>query len=219
MRSLATTLLFALAFATACFVAANGQVKAAEFASGQSEYRIKQGDKLSVKFFTNSELNEPSLSVRPDGYISLQIINDVKAEGLTTGELRKILEKAYSEVLLDPIISVALTDFVQPRIFIAGQINKPGRYELREAKTLMQAIFGAGGFTRDANRTMVILARPDGNGDWKIQQADAMALLDPKKNERDLELRDGDYVYVPESKMAKFNRAVEIVRGLLPRFY
>lgn len=219
MRSLATSIFLLLALIGGGFVAIYGQGGTGDQNSAPSQYRIRQGDKLSVKFFTNADLNEPSVTVRPDGYISLQIIDDIKAEGRTTAELKKILEKAYDEILLDPIISVAVTDFVPPRIFVTGQINKPGRYDLREAKTLMQAIFLAGGFTRDANRTMVIHARPDGAGDWKIQQADAMALLDPKKNQRDLELRDGDYIYVPESKMAKFNRAVETVRGLLPRFY
>ncbi len=219
MRSLATSIFLLFALIGGGFVAIYGQGGTGDQNSAPSQYRIRQGDKLSVKFFTNADLNEPSVTVRPDGYISLQIIDDIKAEGRTTAELKKILEKAYDEILLDPIISVAVTDFVPPRIFVTGQINKPGRYDLREAKTLMQAIFLAGGFTRDANRTMVIHARPDGAGDWKIQQADAMALLDPKKNQRDLELRDGDYIYVPESKMAKFNRAVETVRGLLPRFY
>src|SRR5687768_9620652 len=73
-----------------------------------ASYRIQQGDKLSVKFFTNPDLNEPLVTVRPDGYISLQIINEVKAEGLTAAELKKSLEKAYDEILLDPLITVAV---------------------------------------------------------------------------------------------------------------
>ncbi len=182
-------------------------------------YRIQQGDKLSVKFFNNPDLNEPSVTVRPDGFITLQLINDVKAEGLTAPELKKALEKAYDETLLEPIITVSLIDFVAPHIFVAGQINKPGRYELRDARTLMQAIFLAGGFTRDANRKMVIHARPDGRGDWVIRSADVMAMIDPKGRKPDIDLRSGDYLYVPESRIAKFNRAVETFRGLLPRFF
>lgn len=199
-----------------CFVASPGQSGGGE---PPSAYRIRQGDKLSVKFFTNPDLNEPSVTVRPDGYISLQIINDIKAEGLSTAELKKQLEKAYDEILLDPIISVAVIDFVPPRVFVTGQINKPGSYDLREAKTLMQAIFLAGGFTRDANRKMVLHARPDGTGDWRIQPMDVMALLDPRSTQKDLDLKEGDYIYIPESRIAKFTRAAEVVRGLLPRVF
>ncbi len=182
-------------------------------------YRIQQGDKLSVKFFNNPDLNEPSVTVRPDGFITLQLVNDVKAEGLTAAELKKSLEKAYDETLLEPIITVSVIDFVAPHVFVAGQINKPGRYELRDARTLMQAIFLAGGFTRDANRKMVIHARPDGKGDWIISSADVMSMIDPKRRKSDVELRSGDYLYIPESRIAKFNRAVETFRGLLPRFF
>ncbi len=183
-------------------------------------YKIQQGDKLSIKFFTNPDLNEPSLVVRPDGFISLQIIDDIRAEGLTAAELKQKLEKAYDETLLTPIITVSVIDFVAPHIFVSGFVTKPGRYELRDAKTLMEAIVIAGGFTRDANRKMVIHARPDNAGDWKIQSADVSDILSRKgSTEKDLMLQSGDYIYIPESRMSKFNRTVETVRGLLPRVF
>jgi len=209
---------------TLCFLAAPtgtlAQVKELDNQrSVTANYRIQQGDKLSVKFFTNPDLNEPSLIVRPDGFISLQIINDIKAEGLTTTELRANLEKAYDETLLTPIISVSVTEFLAPHVYISGQITKPGRYELREANTLMQAIFVAGGFTRDANRNMVVHARPNGTGDWNIQSAKVMNILSKKGSQKDILLQDGDYVFIPDSKISQFNKAVESIRGLLPRFF
>ena len=187
--------------------------------SAIANYRIQQGDKLSVKFFNNPDLNEPSLIVRPDGFISLQIINEIRAEGLTTSELRARLEKAFDETLLEPIISVIVIDFIAPHVYIAGQVTKPGRYDLREAKTLMQAVFLAGGFTRDANRNMVIHARPNGTGDWNIQSAKVMDVLRQKGSQKDILLQDGDYVFIPDSKISQFNKAVETIRGVLPRFF
>jgi protein involved in polysaccharide export with SLBB domain len=186
--------------------------------SAPPSYRIQQGDKLSVKFFTNPELNEPSLTVRPDGFISLQIINEIRAEGLTTTELKTRLEKAYDETLLTPIITVSVTDFVAPHIFIAGYVSKPGRYELRDAKTLMEAIFLAGGFMREANRRMVIHARPDGNGDWQIASANVAEILSRKGTGRDVQLQSGDYIFIPESKMSQFTRAVATFKSLVPGF-
>lgn len=181
-------------------------------------YRIQKGDKLSIKFFSHPDLNEPDMLVRPDGMVSPQIIDEIRAEGRTVAELKTELEKAYNETLLDPIITVSVVDFVKPRIFVGGQINKPGRYDMREAGTLVQAIFLAGGFTRDAHRSMVIHARPDGRGDWQIQTANVIRILGTKGTEKDLMLRDGDYIFVPDSKISRFNKAVEAFRGFLPRY-
>lgn len=182
-------------------------------------YRIQQGDKLAIKFFSHPELNETDLLVRPDGFISPQIVEEIRAEGRTVGELKAELQRAYNEILLEPIITVSVVGFVTPRIFVGGQINKPGRYEMREAETLVQAIFLAGGFTRDAHRSMVIHARPTGKGEWQIRTANVMKILDRNATEKDLVLKDGDYVFVPDSKISQFNKAVEAFRGLLPRFF
>ncbi len=111
-----------------------------------------------------------------------------------------------------------IEDIAIGSMVISGQIVKPGKYDLREAKTLMQAVFLAGGFTRDGNKKMVIHARPDGRGEWRIQAANVMGILNQKGTQKDIELRSGDYIYVPESRIAKFSRAVDIVRPFLPRF-
>lgn len=179
-------------------------------------YRIRQGDKLSVKFLYQTELNEPSLIVRPDGFITLQLIEDVKAQGSTVAELKQRLEKAYNEFLLNPVISVALLEFVPPRVFVGGQVGKPGSYQLRDGQTLVQAIFLAGGFTDDASRKTVLHARPDEKGEWQIQTINFSKVITQKDAQKDFELRDGDYIFVPDSKLSKVNKAVDSFRGLLP---
>lgn len=217
MRS-TSSLIFAVVFLGLLTLSSDAQIKEPETVEAPALYRIQPGDKISLKFFSNPELNEPSIVVRPDGFISAQLINEVKAGGRTVAELKKELELQYNEILLTPMISVSVVDFVQPRIYVGGQINKPGRYDLREAKTVVQAVFLAGGFTRDARRSMVIHARPDGKGDWKIQTANVMNILNQKGTDRDLMLQDGDYVFVPDSKISQITKAVEAFRGLLPRF-
>lgn len=212
-----------LALVYICFLATVGAIAqgppAQSQASAPEAYRIQKGDKLSLKFFSHPDLNEPSMVVRPDGLISPQIIHEIRAEGKTVAGLRKELERAYAEVLLDPIITVTVIEFVTPRIFVGGQIGKPGRYEMREAKTLVQAIFVAGGFTADAHRRMVIHARPDGRGDWQIQTVDVLKVLERKGPARDIALQDGDYVFVPESRLSQVTKAVEAFRGFLPRIF
>jgi protein involved in polysaccharide export with SLBB domain len=187
--------------------------------SPDAGYRIRQGDKLSVKFLYHPELTDAALIVRPDGFISLQLIDEIKAEGMTISQLKKRLEKAYEEILLTPVITVTLVEYVPPRVFIGGQVNKPGRYDLRDAQTLIQVIFLAGGFTRDANRRMVLHARPDGSRDWQFQSANVLKILSRKGEEKDIFLQDGDYIYIPDSKISQINKAVEGFRGLFPRFF
>ena len=182
-------------------------------------YRIRQGDKLSIKFLYHPELNEPSIVVPPDGFISIQLVDDLSVIGLTVTEVKKKLDDFYAEILIKPIITVTLLEFVPPRIYIGGQVNKPGRYDLRDGQTLVQVIFLAGGFTRDANKSLVIRARPNGQGDWQIQSANVTKILNQKGIEKDLVLEDGDFIFIPESKIAKLNKAIEGFRGLLPRFF
>jgi polysaccharide export outer membrane protein len=179
-------------------------------------YRIRSGDKISVKFLYHAELNEPGVLVRPDGLITLPMIDEVLAKGLTVTELKASIEKAYSESLLNPVVSINLVEFVAPRIYVGGQVTRPGSYELRAGQTMMQAVILAGGFTRDANRKMVLHARPDGGGKLKIATFNLMRMISDSGATQEVVLRDGDYVFVPDSKLSKMSRIIEVFRSLMP---
>lgn len=220
MRSLKLTLVLGT---LVCLTWAAAGISAQSAANGGDDtsrsYRISPGDKLSIKFFSNPELNEPAMLVRPDGVINPQLINEIRAAGRTVAELKSELEKAYNEILLSPMITVSIIDLNPPRIFVGGQVNKPGKYELREARTLAQAVFIAGGFTNDARRTMVVHARPNEKGDWDIRTANVLKLLEGKDPNADVKLQDGDYVFVPDSRISQISKAVEAFRGFLPMFF
>ncbi|MFN0124908.1 MAG: polysaccharide biosynthesis/export family protein [Blastocatellia bacterium] len=191
---------------------------AAEARPRTTLYHLRRGDRISVRFFYHPELNEASVMVRPDGYITLQLVGDVKAAGLTPVELKKNLEESYNEHLLRPEITVILLDAIMPRIYVAGQVQRPGSYELRGAETLLQAVIQAGGFTRDAHRKMVLHARPVGDNKLKVTVVDLMKLLHPEGGESELALREGDYVFVPDSKTARISHVVEAFRFAFPGF-
>jgi polysaccharide export outer membrane protein len=184
--------------------------------SATDAYRIRSGDKLSIRFPYHPEFNEPVAIVRPDGYITLPVVDDVMARGLTVSELKANIEKAYGETLLNPIVTVTLIDFVAPRIFVGGQVAKPGSYDLRAGQSLIQAIILAGGFTQDANRKMVLHARPDTNGKLKLTTFNVMQMLSEPEAAREVSLQDGDYVFVPESKLSKVSRALDAFRSAIP---
>lgn len=192
------------------------KLNALELGNTDKHYRLRGGDKLSIKFPYHAELNEPTVIVRPDGFITLPMIQDVQVSGLTVPQLKKRLEEAYSEVLINPVISINLTDFVMARVYVGGQVNKPGSFELRAGQTLLQAVMLAGGFTNDANRKMVLHARPVGEGRLKITEHNALEMIAKTKNAYDWPLQDGDYVFVPDSKMLKITRAIQTFSALLP---
>lgn len=223
MKSLFLKIFIGLSAALFLFqITLSAQIKPADPAKKDlppSSYRLRQGDKISVKFLYHTELNETSVTVRPDGFINLQLIDDVAAEGATIAELKVRLEKKYDETLINPVISIALLEFVAPRVYIGGQVGKPGRYDLRDGQTLVEVIFLAGGFTENADRKNVLRGRPDGAGDWQIESANVLGILNKKKGQSDLTLKDGDYIFVPDSKTSRFNKSVETFRGLLPRFF
>jgi polysaccharide export outer membrane protein len=174
-------------------------------------YRLHEGDKIEVRFFYQPELDQ-QVVVKPDGTISLQLIGDVRAEGITVPELEKLLVQRYSRILVDPTISVILKEYVKPRIFVGGEVAKPGPYELRDGDMLAQALLLAGGFTPEAHRKMVIHARPVGEGQMRVTVVDATKLYsrnpDPDLN---LALKDGDLIYVPESKLSRLGNILQML--------
>jgi len=213
------TLLSSVAFLALIFNPAPAQQSASEAETSPSvndSYRILSGDKLSVKFLYHPEFNEPLIVVRPDGFITLSIVDEVMARGLTIAELKASIEKAYSETLLKPVVSINLIEFVAPHIYVGGQVTKPGRYELRDGRTLMQAIILAGGFTREANRKLVLHARRTGEGKLKMTTFNVLQMLSDSKTGPEVPLQNNDYVFVPDSKISRISRVIEAFRAAIP---
>lgn len=179
-------------------------------------YVIHSGDKLSIKFPYHKELNEESLIVRPDGYITLATVGDVRVSNQTVAQIKQRLEKAYSEVLVNPVISVNLLEFQMAHIFVGGQVQKAGSFELRSGQTLMQAIILAGGFTNDANRRLVLHARPTSDGKLKVTQYDALTMISDTKKAYEVPLQNGDYIFVPDAKLTKIARVMDAFRSVIP---
>ncbi len=194
-----------------------GQDLPVEGGTELQRYRIRIGDKLNVRFPYQPEYSLETVQVRPDGSIGLLQIGDLSAAGRTVKELQTSIEKAYRDHLLDPAVTVNITEFVPPRVYIGGQVGKPGSYDLRSGKTLIQMIFLAGGFTNLANRKMVLHARPQGNGEMVYTNCNVMAMLS-KPIRQDLALQDGDYIFVPDSKLSKGTRVIEVFRSFIPSF-
>ena len=121
-------------------------------------YRINPSDTLELTFMLTPEFDQ-TVTVQPDGYITLRNIGDLPAAGRTLPEITESIKMAYSKILHDPVISVNPKDFEKPYFVVGGQVGKPGKFDWRGEVTLTEAIAMAGGFTDASKHSQVLLFR------------------------------------------------------------
>jgi protein involved in polysaccharide export with SLBB domain len=165
------------------------------------EYVIQQGDQLDIKFFYNPELNE-SVTVRPDGMISLQLVDDIRAAGLRPAELDAEITNQYSRELKKPLVTVIVRSFTSQKVFVGGEVNGQGLIDLRPGMTPLQAVLNAGGFKDTANPTAAIIIR---KGVDKRPMPIRVNLKDALFGGEVGQLQPYDVVYVPKSFIAEAN--------------
>ncbi len=179
-------------------------------------YVLQVGDELAIKFYTNPELNE-DVKVRPDGMISLQLIDDVQAAGLTPKQLDADLTKRYTGELADPNVSVIVRKSGLNRIYIDGEIKNPGIVTLSGGMTLYQAIQRAGGLLETAHRKQIILIRKGPDGQPVGLSVDIRPIQRGSDPSLDIPMQPLDMVFVPRSKIAEVDLFVkQYIRDALP---
>jgi len=165
------------------------------------------GDEIEVKFFYTPELNITQ-TVRPDGNISLELIREVRAQGKTPAELRDELMRLYDPHLKAPEIAVVARSFYNQRVFVGGQVLRPGEVEIPGRMTALEAIMEVGGFDlRVAERKDVIVIRYSGDKRYayKLNLKEATA----GKETEPFYLQPKDIVYVPRTTIAKINQWID----------
>jgi len=179
---------------------------AAASAAATRRYQIQQGDTFEVVFPYVNGFNQ-TVTVQRDGFVSLRIVGDVKAIGMTVPELAETLRGRYATTLRDPVLTVEMRDFEKPYFVAAGEVERPGKYDLRGETTLMQAVAIAGGFKDRAKRTHVVLFRrgPDGPKAVQVQEIDAKRLLEGKAIAEDVKVEPADLVFVSKSRLPNLN--------------
>lgn len=161
------------------------------------EYRIGPEDVLEIMVWKNADLTR-TVTVRPDGKISLPLVGDVQASGLTTEELKTIVTRRMKDYIATPEISVLVTTINSYFYYITGEVARPGKYPLKERTTVLQAISVAGGFTPFASKNGMALFRKDPLNatevKFRVRYDDIISSEDPKKN---LVIQSGDTIVVP----------------------
>ena len=202
-NSILTVVLLALlsAFAVASH-AQDPQLHARE------RYTLRSGDTVSIEYRFTPEYNQ-TVTLQPDGFVNLQIVGDVRIAGLTLDQVHELIVERAGKRLNQPEVNISLKEFEKPYIVVAGEVDKPGRFDYYEKTTALQAVLLAGGFKGSAQQTTVYVFRKV-NGDLaEVHKLDLHKMRGTSDLERDLALEPGDMILVPANKLEHIARFVK----------
>jgi polysaccharide export outer membrane protein len=158
-------------------------------------YIIGAQDVISVSVWKEAELTR-EVPVRPDGKISMPLLNDVQAAGLTPSQLADQITVGLKKFVTDPQVTVIVAQINSQRVYILGEVTRAGAYPLLPQMTFLQALSSAGGFTIFANVKKIYLLRQE-NGKQERYPFDYKQVIAGKNSEQNIILRAGDTIVVP----------------------
>jgi polysaccharide biosynthesis/export protein len=164
-------------------------------AAPDPNYVIGPQDVLDINVWKETELTR-SVPVRPDGKISLPLLNDVQAGGLTPSQLAEQITTSLKKFITDPQVTVIVAQTNSQRIYILGEAARPGAYPLLPGMTVLQALSSAGGFTLFANLKKIYVLRKEGGKQEKFF-FNYKEVIDGKNADQNIELKAGDQIVVP----------------------
>lgn len=174
----------------------------------QAEYRVQGGDTLQLKFYYHPD-HDQEVVVRSDGKLLLPLIGEVQAAGQKPDELALRLEQAYSNNLRAPRIAVLVKTMNENRVYVGGEVNRPGFVTFRTGLTAVQAMIEVGGPKDTARVDEVVLLQKAGGETYRASKINLSKVLDEGDPSADLALAPSDVIFVPKSSIAKLNQFVD----------
>ena len=162
-------------------------------ATTDAGYKIGPQDVLRVDVWKETEISR-SVPVRPDGKISLPLLNDVQAAGLTAMELANTITEGLKKFINNPQVTVSVAEINSRRVYVTGEVTRPGAYPLLPNMTALQALTSAGGFTQFSNPKKIYVLRNE-SGKQVKHPFNYKSVLDGKQD--DIPLLPGDTIVVP----------------------
>jgi polysaccharide export outer membrane protein len=179
-----------------------GQLSAAEekktwsAKASQNDYLIGSGDILEITTWKEPDFTRDAVLVRLDGKLTFPLLNDVQAAGLTTVELKKVIEEGLKDYVTNPVVTVTVTSPLSKQFYILGEVAGTGQYPLAKHLTVLQAFALAGGFTEWASKKEIILLRHE-DGKDKIYRINYKNIVKGKDFSQNLKLKADDTIIVP----------------------
>jgi len=160
-----------------------------------SNYTIGPDDILSVVFWRDKEMSA-DVVVRPDGRVTLPLVSDVMAAGLTPEQLRDRIREEAAKYVEDPNVTVVVKQINSRKVFISGMVGRPGAYALSGAITVLQMLTMAGGVNEFADDSKIIIMRSE-NGKQRALKFNLKDVKKGKNLQQNIELKPGDTIVVP----------------------
>ena len=178
-----------------------------------SDYILQRGDTIQVRAYNLSDL-DTELRIRPDGMVSLMLLNEVSAAGLTPSQLSKNLSQAYTAHFKNARLTVVVKEFASQRVFVGGEVGAPGAVDLPGDMTALQAVIKAGGLKNPASAKEVFVIRDMDKGTPRVEAVNVREVLEEGKS--DVVLRPSDMIYVPDSTLTVYVGGEVVRPGLIP---
>ncbi|MGH9929029.1 MAG: polysaccharide biosynthesis/export family protein [Pyrinomonadaceae bacterium] len=175
----------------------------------EERYVLHPGDVLDIQYRYTPEFNQ-TVTVQPDGFISLEIGGDVKVGGRNLEQVRSVIMTKASARLASPELIVVLKEFQKPYVVVAGEVAQPGKLEMREKLTALQAVLLAGGFKDSAKSSQILVFRKLNADTAEVRSLNFKTLKRTADLENDLTLQAGDMILVPRNRISKIERYVRL---------
>jgi polysaccharide export outer membrane protein len=172
-------------------------------------YTLHVGDTLVLQYRYTPELNQ-TVSVLPDGYVNLNLVGDLKLSELTVTQAHDLIVEKAKAHLNEPELNLILKEYQQPYVVVAGEVGKPGKIEIKENTTAVQAILLSGGFLASAHTNQVLVFRKINGDTAEIRVLKLGKLKATSDLERDMELESGDMLFVPRNKVEVVSRYIKL---------
>lgn len=168
-------------------------------------YTLHIGDVIELNYRLTPEFNQ-TVTVQPDGRVDLEVAGSVQVAGLTLVQVHDEIVNIASRQLNHPELAITLKKFQQPYVVVAGEVARPGKIDINENTTALQAIILAGGFISSARDTQVILFRHINGDTAEVRRLNLHNIKTGSQLERDAELEPGDMLLVTRNKMEHLSR-------------
>jgi polysaccharide export outer membrane protein len=186
------------------------------------EYKLRPGDILSISVLGYDDFTPPANAsgppgflVRPDGLFSFPLIGEVSVQDQTVGALTQTLRSRLSEYLNEPKVTVNLARLGATRVYVLGEVVKPGSYEIEKAHNLLDAITAAGGPTKDGAKRNVYIVRRSKPGEY--QKVNLLALVKKGDQSQNVSLSEGDSIYLTSN--GRLNFAQDVMPFITATYY
>ena len=179
------------------------------------EYYMRPGDELNIvvtqqQDLGNSSTNQSPFVVRPDGNVSFPLVGEIHAEGMTVSQITDVLQQGLARYIVDPDVSVNISKLGRVRVYVFGEVRKPGAVELEKGHTVIDAIGAAQGFTRDTAKKKIFLIHQD--QPKSLIPINLNNMLKTGDMSQNVTLREGDILYLTK------NHRIDFARDIAPIF-